>query len=253
LIAMACHPSAGPLYTLLLRALSADTGAEEEKDGGAAGHDEDEASSKTTTTTTTTIRFTVKSRAEHYAVTSIDYANPSSCGEKLRQLSRDLRGSLFLETLFRVCHDGLYATLLDRMGLLPADDNNGDDDDDDALTELVSHNVGNFVLQTVLTTLRSRQSAERFLKLILAEDNVSTRVREDKRRRGVLWRVAEAAATWAVGQETFCKRILSKGGRRRRQEEEEEDDDGGGELQWLMNVRWDDDERVRALLMILFV
>jgi len=141
-------------------------------------------------------------------------------GDVVYGLSGEPRGSHVLETLFRISPDAIYEKILECGGFVAS------------MKEYSEHDVSNFVIQALLATVRTKEQAESLLKSI---ENIMINgyiVDKHNRRRGILWRAAELAAKFRVGQEILLKSLrigmgiaIGKG-----KEEENHDmiDEGGG-------------------------
>jgi hypothetical protein len=112
-------------------------------------------------------------------------------------LSGEQRGSHLLETMLRLSPDSVYESIVKY----------GDFDSPTSLQEYVEHDFSNFVIQTLLSTIRSKDMAESMLKAV--EKVISSGLATDphKRRRGILWRAVELAAKFRVGQDSILKAI----------------------------------------------
>uniref|UniRef100_A0A7S1YX12 Nucleolar protein 9 n=1 Tax=Ditylum brightwellii TaxID=49249 RepID=A0A7S1YX12_9STRA len=203
---LACHPSAGPLLTVLLRVLTYSAVSVKTKitAGGKEGNEETNRCDRRLGITQTEPYFTINSDAEKLAKhllcwdssveNSIDqpYARDIIYG-----LSGEPRGSHLLETLFRTCHDDMYESLYKCGGF----------DNGEAMTEYVQHDVSNFVVQALLASVRNKDQANvliNSLEHVICSGYVMGR---KNRRCGVLWRVAEMCAKYNAGQEILLKHI----------------------------------------------
>jgi len=91
--------------------------------------------------------------------------------------------------------------------------NNDDDTADTAMQEYVAHNVSNFVIQTMLSTIRNPEQAQQVLTTIIRTviSNGFT-LDSSKKRRGILWRATELAAKYRLEeQQTEIVKAIHKG------------------------------------------
>jgi hypothetical protein len=124
-------------------------------------------------------------------------AQQQYAGDVIYGLSGEIRGSHLLDTMFRSSYDEFYSELL-KCGdfLSPA-----------SLQEYAEHDVSNFVLQTILTTLRSKEQAEFALKVLQKIISNGLAIDPSKKRRGLLWRATELAAKYRVEQDGILKAV----------------------------------------------
>mmetsp|Transcript_6741 Transcript_6741/g.7587 ORF Transcript_6741/g.7587 Transcript_6741/m.7587 type:complete len:776 (-) Transcript_6741:138-2465(-) len=120
-------------------------------------------------------------------------------------LSGEPRGSHVLETIMRLCPDEFYQSLLhygNFIGAASSTNNNTDTDNDTAMQEYVAHNVSNFVIQTMLSTIRNQEQAKQVLTTII-RTVISNGIALDssKKRRGILWRATELAAKYCLEEQ----------------------------------------------------
>lgn len=122
----------------------------------------------------------------------------TQCGETIYGLSGEIRGSHMLETLLRISNDEFYQKICDA----------GKFFDHDSFVEYVQHDVSNFVIQTLLNTARNRKQADALVKCVegLIGSNGYVLKNENK-RKGILWRTIEMSAKFRIGQETLLKSI----------------------------------------------
>lgn len=92
-------------------------------------------------------------------------------------------GSLCLETIFRLSPDDVYADLLDAGKLA----------DPMTMREYVEDDVSNFVVQTVLQTIKTAQQAASILEAL--EPAMSYILDPSNKRRGILWRMVELTSS----------------------------------------------------------
>lgn len=209
----ACHSSAGPLLIVLVRVLtySAKEARVEFSVGTNNNTDRDaDSAKKNANTAIADFRMGI-ARSEPR------YSNGSLADKAVKQilcwqegadeqeyvsdvvygLSGEPRGSHVLETILRLCPDEFYASLLKYGDFLTAQ----------TMQDYVAHPVSNFVVQTMLTTVRNKEQAETVLKT--AEKVISSGVAIDptKKRRGILWRATELAAKYRIEQDGLLKAI----------------------------------------------
>jgi len=105
----------------------------------------------------------------------------SAMGNTIYSLAGDVRGSHVLDSIVRLCPDDMYESILQEGQFLTS------------LQDYVEHNVSNFVIQTFLATARKETQAQAMGKACLPLIENGLIVDATKRRRGVLWRLAEMA------------------------------------------------------------
>jgi nucleolar protein 9 len=193
---MACHVSAGPLLVILLRVLTWSHALEGDsmKRGGNDGPLAAE------------LTFQPGSPAHLLAQRLLCWKDNASVEEDGQPWATDviyeyagkLSGSHVLEAVLRLSHDDFHASVL-KAGkfLVPA-----------TLQEYVEHNVRNFVVQTALSTVRTAPCAEDILTVVSPLLRSGLILDAEKRRRGVLWRAVEAAATHGVYQKELIQDIV---------------------------------------------
>jgi len=122
-------------------------------------------------------------------------------------LSGEPRGSHVLETIMRLCPDEFYQSVLHYGNFISSSSsstNNDDDTDtaDTAMQDYVEHNVSNFVIQTMLSTIRTQEQAKQVLTTLI-RTVISTGIALDssKKRRGILWRATELAAKYRLEEQ----------------------------------------------------
>jgi hypothetical protein len=218
----ACHTSAGPLLIVLVRVLtystedartefSVDTpscnSSSKDTDASAA------AAKKNANTSIADFRMGIAKSEPRYTNGSLadkavkqilcwqdgvdDVEKQEHTSDVVYGLSGEPRGSHVLETILRLCPDDFYESLLQCGNFLKAP----------AMQDYVAHPVSNFVVQTMLTTVRSKEQAETILKT--AEKVIASGVAIDpsKRRRGILWRATELAAKYRIEHDGLLKAI----------------------------------------------
>lgn len=215
----ACHTSAGPLLTVLVRVLtySANDAREEFSEGLVSSNNDPDAvaaaAKKNANTAIAGFRMGIAKNEPRYSMGSLaDKAvkqilcwqdgvdavdEQQHTSDVVYGLSGEPRGSHVLETILRLCPDSFYESLLQCGNFLTAE----------TMQDYVAHPVSNFVVQTILTTVRNKEQAETVLKI--AEKVIASGVAIDptKRRRGILWRATELAAKYRIEQDGLLKAI----------------------------------------------
>ena len=202
---LSIHPSAGPLLIVLLRVLTytsisakLESQREQSKDGDDIFN------------SIADFRLGISGKEPTFEIDSPAHAlvkrllcwqegaeEQEHTGAIIYGLSGEQRGSHLIETMLRLSPDSVYESIVKY----------GDFDSPTALPEYVEHEFSNFVIQTLLSTIRSKEMAESMLKAV--EKVISSGLATDlhKRRRGILWRAVELAAKFRVGQKSILKAI----------------------------------------------
>ena len=198
---LACNPSAGPLLTVLLRVLTYRDAANSD----ALATDNQMETGPNPDHHLVLIakepRFREGSEAEALSHRLLcwqpgkDIKEQPHTGNVIYGLSGEPRGSHVLDTLFRLSSDSLYESILSL----------GDFLSEKTLVEYMEHNVSNFVVQTILATLRTKEQALKISALL--QSNALLIVNAEKRRRGILWRWAEMANTYPECQSKVIQGI----------------------------------------------
>ncbi len=201
----ACHNSAGPLLIVLIRVLaySAKEARAELSEGGAENHNN-------TNAAIADFRMGIAKPEPRYSHGSLaDKAvkqilcwqegadEQEHASDVVYGLSGEPRGSHVLETILRLCPDDFYESLLKYGDFLTAQ----------TMQDYVAHPVSNFVVQTMLTTVRSKEQAETVLKTVEKVIASGLAIDPTKKRRGVLWRATELAAKYRIEQDGLLKAI----------------------------------------------
>eukprot|EP00977_Amphora_coffeiformis_P000837 scaffold178_cov163-Amphora_coffeaeformis.AAC.11 len=118
-------------------------------------------------------------------------------GDVIYGLAGEPRGSHVLDTLFRLSPNSMYQSILTV----------GDFLSKKSLPEYMEHHVSNFVIQTILATLRTKEQALQISEILQA--NALLIVDSEKSRRGILWRWAEMAVTYPECQNKVIQGITS--------------------------------------------
>lgn len=211
----ACHTSAGPLLIVLVRVLTySSTEARAdfsvgETTSNKVNRDPDTAK-KNANIAIADIRMQIARREPRYSRGSLaDKAvkqilcwqegadEQEHASDVVYGLSGEPRGSHVLETILRLCPDDFYESLLKYGDFLSAQ----------TMQDYVAHPVSNFVVQTMLTAVRTKEQAETVLKT--AEKVIASGVAIDpaKKRRGFLWRATELASKYRIEQDGLIKAI----------------------------------------------
>lgn len=230
---LVCHPSAGPLLSILLRVLcimeanDASDMNSNNNDSGSVDRDfrllgilPCEAQYQPGSTADELVKAVLcweldKSKSGEEKEEK-DPNTSVNCGDIIYGLSGEPTGSIFLETILRTCAStDFYSEFCQRAGFFSAD----------GIRDYTIHSVSNFVIQTLLATCRTKEQAESLCKGLFPcfnssqknEKKSDTKETENddtllplllqKRRRGVLWRLTELCAKWKVGQETLLNSI----------------------------------------------
>jgi hypothetical protein len=185
----ACNPSAGPLLIVLLRVL---TIAFDSSSKGALKSSEanEDISDFRLGITRQLDRFEHNSYAETMTKKLLCWDNSINDCRKQKQsgdiiygLSGDKCGSIMLETLLRTSNDHFYDEIVSVGQFLESS----------SFTEYAQHDVSNFVIQTLMTTVRTRTQAESIIKCIEGITSDGYVFESRNRRRGLFWRVCEMA------------------------------------------------------------
>ena len=194
----AIHPSAGPLLIVLLRVLTYSSKSVQKE---WKGEQRDAIADFRLGISRKEPTFESGSLAHQLTKRILCWEDGSSeqrhVGDVIYGLSGEPRGSHLLETLLRLVPDDLHASIVKF----------GDFESPNSMQDYVEHNVSNFVIQTLLTTIRSKEQAESILKVIEKVISNGLAVDSAKKRRGILWRAAELSAKFRVGQESLLKAV----------------------------------------------
>jgi hypothetical protein len=201
------HPSAGPLLIVLLRVLTyaSDDAKEEWKQQQLKEEDPSNTNSSIADFRLGILRkeptFQIDSPAHNLVRCLLCWKEgveeQPHAVDIIYGLSGEPRGSHVLETLLRLSPDSVHDSIVKY----------GDFATPSSMQEYVEHDVSNFVIQTLLCTIRSKEQAEVMLKTV--ENIISSGLAVDpaKKRRGILWRAVELAAKFQVGQDSILKAI----------------------------------------------
>jgi hypothetical protein len=76
------------------------------------------------------------------------------------------------------------------------------------MMEYISHNVSNFVIQTLLATTRNAAQTKQVLEIVAPAIKSGLVVDPSKKRRGILWRSVEASVKYSVYQDELLQSII---------------------------------------------
>jgi hypothetical protein len=202
---LASHPSAGPLLIVLLRVLtySSDSAKNEWLEG--QGNN-----SENVNATIADFRLGISRREPTFQSGSLAHTlvqrilcwqdgteEQKHAGDVIYGLSGEPRGSHLLETLLRLSPDDIHESIVKY----------GDFLSPSSMQEYAEHEVSNFVVQTLLTTIRTKEQAEPMLKNMEKIISNGLAINPAKKRRGILWRSTELAAKFRVGQDGILKAV----------------------------------------------
>jgi hypothetical protein len=207
---LTCHPSAGPLLAQILRLLSYHSCQSSKMAPSINNRD---VPNRRLVIFPQEPHYSIGSKAESFVhrllcwdatITNNDEGNSNGgetsakqpyAGDVVYGLSGEPRGSVLLDTIFRCCPDSFHDALCNIGGFY----------DESTLIEYIQHGVSNFVVQTLLMSVRSKDQASRMAKCLcgIIEDGSLLNVN----RMGVIWRAFEMCATKGSSQEQ--ERIVS--------------------------------------------
>ena len=216
----ACHSSAGPLLIVLIRVLTCSTDVARcdfskslTVPSSSKSLDADAAISHASNTAIADFRLGILKSEPRYTEGSLAdkavkrilcWQNDSSpdsdqqyVGDVIYGLSGEPRGSHMLETIMRLCPDEFYDSVLKYGDFLSVR----------TMQDYVEHNVSNFVVQTLLSTTRSKEQAETVLKTVGKAISSGSVIDPSKKRRGVLWRATELSAKYRIEQDGILKAV----------------------------------------------
>lgn len=199
---LCCHPSAGPLLIVLLRVLTIAFSTSGDKNSQVDSDNDKHITEFRLGIIPQQRYFESESHAESLAKhilcwddSTLDANEQKQAGEIIYGLSGETRGSHMLETLLRISNDSFYDQICQ----------SGRFFDKNAFAEYTDHDVSNFVIQTVMNTVRNRSQAESVIKCVEGIINNGLILDIQKKRRGLFWRACEMAAKFRIGQETLLK------------------------------------------------
>jgi hypothetical protein len=201
-----CHASAGPLFIVLIRVLTYTTEAAR-REWSSVNQDRDQSSiiaDFRLGIVRTESRYELGSLAD-IAVRKIlcwqgseaDGRKQDHVGDVVYGLSGETRGSHVLETILRLCPDAFFQSIVDYGNFFTPT----------TLREYVEHDVSNFVVQTLLQTVRTEDQAATILKALEGVISSGLVIDSRKKRRAVLWRAAELAAKFRIGQKDLLEAV----------------------------------------------
>ena len=217
---LVCHASAGPLLIVLLRALTYRDAPKEWKQrdvdksrdgsggGGAAGHHLAKLRPEPT--------FSEGSEAYKMATRILCWKDDggggggeedgqgtqpqekrSACSEVIYGLAGESHGSHMLEVLLQLSPDELHGAIV----------KSGDFLSHSTLKEYVEHDVGNFIVQSILATTRNSHQLQKVLTALRPLIVNGFLVDASRKRRGILWRAVEAVANYHVNEKEILTHI----------------------------------------------
>jgi hypothetical protein len=214
---MACHPSASPLIIVLLRVLTYSTASDKKTP---QQHGDENISIADYRLGILKPEPTYESdTSAHRLVERLLCWQPTEekqpyTGDIIYGLSGEPRGSHVLETLMRISPEDVYASILDYGGFtFPA-----------TMQEYIEHDVSNFVVQTLLSTVRTKEQAEMIWKTVERTVTSGYVLDSGNKRRGILWRAVEMSAKYRVSQESVLKSIRVGMGMTGRTQDENDND-----------------------------
>lgn len=201
---LTCHPSAGPLLIVLLRVLTyfAATNKYQWQKGQRQTDDTNHCIADYRLGIVRPEPIApVGSLADHLVKRllcwqEIDTKQPFT-GDVIYGMSGEPRGSHVLETMMRLCSDEMYGAILDY----------GDFCNPSTMKDYVEHDVSNFVVQSLLCTVRSKEQAEKLWKSLERTVTCGYVLDPGNKRRSILWRATEMAAKFCVCQDSVLKSI----------------------------------------------
>jgi hypothetical protein len=210
---LACHPSAGPLLTVLLRILINHSNTKN-KDSAASKKpmiDQDEANKSISDYRlgihAPESQFIEGSHAETFVRCLLCWENESNADQKQEKagdiiygLSGESRGSHLIETILRTSNDSFYEAFCNAGKFFQAD----------SFADYSRHEVCNFVIQTLLNTARTKEQVEKLISCTEGLINDGYVLDKKNKRRGIFFRLVEMAAKYRIGQETILK-CMQKG------------------------------------------
>ncbi|NJN84356.1 MAG: hypothetical protein HC802_20135, partial [Caldilineaceae bacterium] len=196
---LACHASAGPLLIVLLRVLTYSDESVRKEWAEKISQDTTQEAYQLGIAKVEP-RYTLGSPADRAVRQILCWQSGETAqefaGDIVYGMSGEIRGSHLLETIFRLCYDEFHSQLLRCGDFLSAT----------AVQEYIEHDVSNFVIQTILCTIREEQ-AESMLKVMEKIISSGAVIDPTKKRRGIIWRAVELAARFRVEQDSILKAI----------------------------------------------
>jgi len=186
---LACHVNGGPLLTILLQGLAYSN-----------------VTIPPLQTTTPSVQervlrilppipqFSPNSLAEDVTKQILGWKSLEK-GTVIYALAGHTLGSHLLETILRISHDSFYEELC-KVGSFFQQA---------TLEEYIQHDVSNFVIQTLLCTIRSKYHAEQIIDALDKFIQNGYVLDPSKHRRGIFWRLVELSSRWVVRQEQILE------------------------------------------------
>lgn len=200
---LAIHVNAGPLLIVLLRVLTYVSCPDKSKWQQSGDIAEVASSRGKLGIHPLQPKFELESSAHRLAMKILCWPDAESPGDDsfvadiIYGLAGEPRGSHMLEALLEVSPGPFYDSLLQH----------GDFYNRATLQEYIDDSVSNFVVQTILSTVHTKEQAEVLLKALSAIVASGVVIDPDKKRRGILWKTVEVAAKHRVGQDGLLKSI----------------------------------------------
>lgn len=184
---LVCHASGGPLLVVLLRSI---TYRDNPNKKNRSSTDAADAVARSLGTLPSEPKFDDNSKACFLAksILCLEENQSVQSEDAVYGLAGDARGSHVLDIILRLCHDEMHERIIE-VGKFR-----------DSLQEYVEHDVSNFVVQTLLATVRNAKVAEILVKACVPLIESGLILDAHKRRRGILWRLTEMAVQYRVGE-----------------------------------------------------
>ena len=206
---MACHSSCGPLLSVLLRVLTYQQADRIEWIQKLQKYDKEAQSGvdRHLALVRDEPKFTVGSPAHQLVQRLLCWQDRIQeqkwAGQVIYGLAGEQRGSHCLETILHVAPDDLYESILRAGDLLSSSSSSAT-----TLQEYIKDTVSNFVIQTMLGTLRNKEQAQTIIGCLQPAVESGYIVGTDNHRLSLLWRMVECAVKYKVCQEQLHSSIL---------------------------------------------
>jgi len=200
---LASHSSAGPLLIILLRVLTYVSCPDKEQWQENKVSLAEAANQRQLGNQPPQPKFELDSTAHKLAMKILCWPEEGSSTDEvfvptvIYGLAGEARGSHMLEALLRLSPEAFYESLLTY----------GDFYNRTTLDEYINDDVSNFVVQTLLCTIQTKEQAETILRAMLPIISTGSIIDPTKKRRGILWRSVELASKYRVSQEAILKAI----------------------------------------------
>jgi hypothetical protein len=206
---LACHTSAGPLVSVLLRVWTYRNNNNNSSDPNATSAVVLPLSSREVHGTAdhhlscrrTEPRFAMGSEAHALAQRLLCWQQQQQeqkwAGSVIFGLAGEPRGSHALETLLHVSPDEWYRSILTAGDLWSAE----------TLRLYAEDTVSNYVVQSLLTSVRNKEDAAKLLQALLPLISSGFVLDAQQKRRGILWRMVETSCAFRVFQEQILASI----------------------------------------------